>query len=470
MTDLPAHDPARPFLVAPERTLTFGGFGTAAAALASRLAGLGVEPGLPVAVDGSSPLHFAVLTGALQMLGAPIVPLNQRWTDREKEAVLSQFARAGRATLAKDGGLDALQEFELRGRHSEGALIHGVQVVMFTSGTTGTPKGTLLGFDTIRAAARASALRLGQNEGDRWLCCLPLFHIGGLSILYRSLLLGSTVLLEDRFDTACAVRIIWEEQATMVSLVPTMLARIMDAAPAPPPSTLRCALIGGAGLAPELAERARREGYRLAPSYGLTETASQACTLSPHDFLEGRGLDGKRQFLPPLEGLAIRIVSREGRPLPPFHDGEIQIRGKSVMKGYLGRRPLEGGWFSTGDAGLADAGGWIAPLDRRRDLIVSGGENVYPAEVESVLRACPGIREAVVVGASNIVGRPMGLELLLAGCTVTTCHRFTRNLEHHVSQADILVVAVGKPGVVSGAWVKPGATVIDVGINRREDG
>ncbi len=273
--------------------------------------------------------------------------------------------------------------------------------LLYTSGTTGEPKGALLSHGSFLASAAASAELLGTGEDERWLACMPLFHVGGLSILLRSVLAGSAAIVHERFDAGAVVQALDEQAVTVVSLVPVMLRRLLERrGRRPPPVGLRCILLGGSAAPPGLLEQARELGYPVAPTYGLTEACSQVATLLPGS--AGLAAAG----LAPLRGLALRIVDDAGRSLPAGEAGEICVRGPVVMRGYLGRpdataAALREGWLHTGDAGLLDEQGALHVLDRRDDLIVSGGENVYPAEVEAVLLDHPAVGEAGVTGLAD---------------------------------------------------------------------
>jgi O-succinylbenzoic acid--CoA ligase len=269
--------------------------------------------------------------------------------------------------------------------------------VMFTSGTSGTPKAALLTVGAFYASAQASAARIGVHPDDNWLCVLPLYHVGGLSIVYRSTLYGTSFTLLPRFDVSEVAALLARGAVTLASLVPTMLYRLLDALPAAPPR-LRLVLLGGAAASAELLERAHALGWPVATTYGLTEAASQVATALPELARRKPGTVG-----PPLDGTQVRVVDADGRPLPPDVEGEILVRGPTLMQGYLDdpqatAQALRGGWLHTGDIGCLDADGHLFVRMRRSDLIVSGGENVYPAEVEAALRAHPSVAEAVVVG------------------------------------------------------------------------
>lgn len=275
-------------------------------------------------------------------------------------------------------------------------------LVLRTSGTSGRAKAAILTRDNLVASADASARLLGSGAEDRWLLCMPLFHIAGLSILVRAARVGASVVLEPRFEAeriaerleACAI--------SHVSFVATTLAQLLEArGDRRAPASLRLVLVGGGPAAEGLLERAVAAGYPIAPTYGLTEAASQVATRPP-----GSPGAARAGGLVPLPGVALRIVDVDGRPVEAGLEGEIQLRGSIVMRGYLGdpeatARVLRGGWLSTGDVGRLDAAGRLRVLDRRSDLILSGGENVYPAEIESLLVEHPDVVEAGVVGVPD---------------------------------------------------------------------
>jgi O-succinylbenzoic acid--CoA ligase len=276
-----------------------------------------------------------------------------------------------------------------------------VQGIVYTSGTTGRPKGAMLTFGNHWASAVGSALHLGHQRNDRWLAMLPLFHVGGLAILFRGVIAGVPVVLHDGFDPARANRAVDEEGISLVSVVADMLRRMLDErGDRPYPPALRCLLLGGGPAPLPLLEDCLRRAVPVAPTYGLTEAASQVATLPPHQLADQLGSAGQ-----PLPATEVR-VEWEGRPVRPGEVGEIVVRGPTVMRGYLGAATSRagirrGGWFPTGDLGRLDAAGYLTVLDRRDDLIISGGENVYPAEVEGVLSTHPGVAEAAVVGVSD---------------------------------------------------------------------
>lgn len=266
-----------------------------------------------------------------------------------------------------------------------------VHLVIATSGTTGVPKGVMLTGGNLTASAQASRQRIGLEPGDRWLVCLPLFHIGGLSILTRCMEAGATAVLQEGFREEAVINALLAGEITHLSLVPTMLMRLLDAwGDRSPPRSLKCILVGGAALSAPLARRALEAGWPLAPTYGMSETASQCATLPtmPSNWREGQVgmlLDG---FEASLQG------------------DRLKLRGPGVMAGYLtaDRNPGEGlldGWFVTNDLVQFGPDGSLEVLGRADDILISGGENVHPAAVESVLAECDGVEEVAVAGIKD---------------------------------------------------------------------
>jgi len=373
-----------------------------------RLAGLGLEPGARAAVLLPNCPDFVFLVHAAARLGLALAPLNRRLAQAELER---QAERLRPAVLVGEGeriqpfagqGLRAL-ELEAARRLPQKAFRTPpfdpgrLQGLLFTSGTTGEPKAARLSFANHFWNALGSAARLGMLPTDRWLSCLPLYHVGGLAVLFRSCLFGSCVELHTGFD----LQAVAESKAyTLISLVPTMLHRLLEAGVRFPPG-LRLVLLGGAAATPELVGAAAERGLPVVASYGLTEAASQAATQSLADAAHKPGCSGR-----PLLHVGLRILGPEGQALPPGEVGEIALSGPTITDGYeddpqATGRALREGWLHTGDLGYLDEDGELWVLQRRSDLIVSGGENIYPAEVEQALRRHPAVAEVCVVGVPD---------------------------------------------------------------------
>lgn len=378
-----------------------------------RLLAAGVTPGQHVGVLLPNTPLYVCLVHALARLGVVLVPLNTRLTTAELAWQVRQancaLLLAGAAEAKKLGpaacpvvtvdsswqrGDEAAPVAPVPGQRSP------VQAVVFTSGTSGRPKGAMLTFANHFYSAMASAYHLGTLPHDLWLSCLPLYHVGGLAVVWRSCLYGTAVDLHPRFDLAAVNQALDSKPVTLISLVPTMLARLLEARDHWPPG-LRLALIGGAAASPALVARALAAGVPVATTYGLTEAASQVATMLPAGVRQKPGSVGR-----PLLFTGVTIVDDSGQPVPAGAYGEIVVTGPTVMAGYYeGETPalLPGAnTFHTGDIGYLDADGDLWLVQRRSDLIVSGGENVYPAEVEAVLKGHPAVEAACVVGVPDV--------------------------------------------------------------------
>ncbi|MFY3792192.1 o-succinylbenzoate--CoA ligase [Ureibacillus sp. MALMAid1270] len=272
--------------------------------------------------------------------------------------------------------------------------------IMYTSGTTGFPKGVRQTVGNHQSSALASVLNIGLSEEDVWLCAVPLFHISGLSILIRSLLYGNEVKLYEKFDANGAVEDISSGRVSIMSLVAVMLERILNgleenglkASP-----KFKTVLAGGGPFPRDYLLRAEKVNLPIQQTYGMTETSSQTATLASEDAIRKLGSAGK-----PLFFNQIKIAEANGKP---HVEGEILVRGPHVTPGYVGqfssRSATVDGWLHTGDIGYLDEEGYLYVVDRRSDLIISGGENIYPAEIENVLMAHSSIREAGVCGTTD---------------------------------------------------------------------
>ncbi len=373
-----------------------------------------LEDGEPVAVLAANNVEFAVLAHAVPRTGAAFMPLNVRltsdeiaWQVRDSGARLlltDDVLRPAAAEVAGAASARLIDVVELLAEAEAGPageeVSHrrdDVHSVIYTSGTSGHPKGALLTFGNFEASAAASAYNLGVDPRDRWLACLPLFHVGGLSILLRSAIYGTTALIHERFDEHEVNRALREDGVTLLSVVAVMLQRMFAADGEPYPDSLRAVLLGGGPAPRTLLEAARERGVPVLQTYGLTETASQVTTLSAADALRKLGSAGQ-----PLLQTRLRI-DVDGREAEPNEIGEILVAGPTVTAGYLGRpdataEAIRDGWLHTGDLGYLDNEGYLTVSDRRDDLIVTGGENVYPAEVEAAILAHAGVREVAVVG------------------------------------------------------------------------
>lgn len=371
-------------------TVSYRALAEKAAHLANKLASTlatGQFPAAPIVALAATADDLALAALACSWAGLPFLPLAPdttaaRWQQLYSLAPsrLYRLYHLDRLSAASDKPMAPAAAQE---QANAPALIIG------TSGSEGSPKAVVLAHGALIAAAHASAATLPLPAGAVWLDCLPLHHIGGLSILWRCFAAGAAVRLHDGFDAAAVWRDIANGNACHVSLVPAMLARLLDVADAPPPPTLRGVLIGGAALSRPLWERAMQAGWPLFISYGMSETAAQIATLPPTDAWH-EGLVGH-----PLPGTDVAIDS----------DGRVQIRSPQLMLGYLGETDsaIDDGWLRSGDLGRLDADGRLTILGRADDVFISAGVNIHPQEVEAQLAACPGIRDVAVTATHDPV-------------------------------------------------------------------
>ncbi|MFB6157649.1 MAG: AMP-binding protein [Haloferacaceae archaeon] len=397
---------------------TFEALDAAVDRTAGRLAALGVTAGdrLGVAL-GPRPAYVRLVHAALRV-GATLAPLSHRLTEPELRdrfgrveptAVVcdagteSRVVAATEAPVASvddpDAGATALAD---AGAGAASPTPHewrpgATALLPFTSGTTGDPKPVRLTATNLLASAGASALRLGLDPDDRWLVTLSLDHVGGLSPVLRMPLYGTTVVLRRSFEAGPAADDLTAHDVTCVSLVPTMLRRMLDARGTLAES-LRVVLLGGAPAPEALVERCWDYSVPVYPTYGMTETASQIATATPAEAFADPGTVGR-----PLFGTDLTVVDEAGEELPPGEPGELVVAGPTVSPGYYGMPEATADAFAadglrTGDVGVVDERGSVRVLNRVDDRILTGGENVDPGEVVAALREHPAVADAAVVG------------------------------------------------------------------------
>lgn len=404
--------PDRLALIAGDRAYTFAELAASATGVAVWLkARLAEQPGPasgPVAIVARREPEAVVALLAAFEVGVPVGLIHSRATERERQ-LLSELlgpaleidpvataavADTGAAIRATDSAGLAVEDSEpLQGagpRETSPIDPESILAVVPTSGTSGRPKGVLLSRRAFLASARASAQNLGWDAEDRWLLTLPLAHVGGLSILARALIARRCTVLAPpgRFEAVWTIGAIEEHRVTLASLVPPMLEAMLEADLAwSPPGHLRALLLGGGPASRDLLSRAADRGVPVLTTYGLTESCSQVTTQR-----YGTRNRGELGSGAPLDGVELRII-----------DGEIQVRGPMLFSGYTERDRVwagvdAAGWLATGDEGELDAAGQLHVRGRLDRLIVTGGENVDPMEIENALQALTSIRGAVVFG------------------------------------------------------------------------
>lgn len=381
-------------------------------ALCRRLASLRLNAGAIIAMHLPSNAQAMMFIHAAARMGFVLSPLNTRLAQAEVHAQLAllqagalicndaAMCDAMRDVAGKVMTLDALLAQPAQSFTPQPMQLERAQAIVFTSGSSGVPKGVVLTFGNHFYSALGSAARLGVIPNDVWLSCLPLYHVGGLSVVFRAALYGFTVALHERFDVDVFKRALADEPITLVSLVPTMLRRLLDAT-VTWPATLRAVLLGGAAAPASLMAEALARGIPIATTYGLTEAASQVATHSPDATKHQPASVGR-----PLLFTQVCIVDEQGDALPANAIGEVVVRGPTVMREYFRNAPataraLRDGQLFTGDLGYLDDDGDLFLVQRRSDLIVTGGENVYPSEVEETLRALDAVDDVLVIGVPD---------------------------------------------------------------------
>jgi o-succinylbenzoate---CoA ligase len=365
--------PEAPALASMDRTWSYRDWDLAAGGIAAWLEGRS-EPGTRIGFRRRDPFSSAAWLFGIARSGCTAVILS----DRDPERAIDEKCSAAAVQLRIDPGMEDPKP----DRGSADLDPRSEMTILFTSGSSGSPKGVAHSLDCHMQSAKASSLRIPYGQGDRWLLSLPLWHIGGLAILFRTVHGGAAAAIPSRGSKLADS--IQGLQATHLSLVSAQLGRLLDAGFSG--GRLKAVLAGGGPVPSRLAREAAARGIPVHRTYGMTELCSQLCT-APAGSLHGEGL--------PLEGWELKIAG----------DGEILARGPPLFLGYIGTESSptrdSSGWFHTGDVGKLEEGGMLHVIGRKDQMFVSGGENIFPEEIERLLCGFPGVETAVVVPVAH---------------------------------------------------------------------
>ena len=409
-----AENPSGPAVADDYTALNNSQFLAAVQRAAASLRGQGVSAGDVVAIMLPNTAGFVVSLFAVWRIGAAVTPINPSLTAAEVSYQVSDASAKvliAQAAPEFDAGAPAVTTSELDLGEPTPGLLHAPQypdnalaLLIYTSGTTGRPKGVMLDHANLNAMCGAVIDGFEMTEDDHSLLILPLFHVNGIVVGTLSpLLAGGRATIAGRFNADTFFDRIEQSRATYFSAVPTIYTMLCGLPPSvkPDTSSVRFAVCGAAPASVELLEEFEsRYGIPIIEGYGLSE-GSCASTVNP--------LSGKRKAGTvglPLPGQTIRLVDASGNPVPDGEAGEVVIQGPNVMRGYLNRpeetaKTIVDGWLHTGDVGRFDEDGYLVLVDRAKDMIIRGGENIYPREIEAVVHGLPQIAEAAVVGRAH---------------------------------------------------------------------
>lgn len=386
--------------------------------------------------------HYVALALAAMWSGNTLVPLNSKlpdaslsWQLKHSGARLLVIDRSAANRSLDLGNIRFVQIEDLTVSRAVDPVplsLDSAATLIYTSGTSGEPRLVRLTWRNHESSAMASAVNLGVRPDDDWLCCLPLYHVGGLSVIFRSAIYGTAVTVLDGFDADEVLEHL-QGHITLVSLVPTMLKRLAERAGGVEElaaltrrGKLRAILLGGGPADPTFIRACLEAEIPVVQTYGMTESCSQVATMPPSRALEKLGSSGF-----PLMGAEIDIRSPSGLPLSEKGRGIVWVRGPMVASGYVDpppgmQRRFVGGWFMTGDVGEIDDDGFLWVYGRHDDVIVTGGENVAPDEVEHVIARHPMVEDVAVFGVPDpewgervvaaVVAPNIAIDLLDAWC------------------------------------------------------
>jgi O-succinylbenzoic acid--CoA ligase len=435
---------------------------------------MGVEPRTRVGLLAGDRARTVVAIHAVRLAGAVLVPFNRRLALPELHA---QLAGSRVSVLAHDRGhagataeLVAASAAPLRSIDIEPPVAPGAPAgpielasdapgaVVHTSGTTSSPRGVVLSVGALLASGTAWNTFLEAGPTDHWLSTLPMSHVAGLGMVMRPLLSGAHLTIHPRFEPDAVRDALARERVTFLSLVPTQLERLMDGGLLGP-GALRALLLGGGPAHAALVRRAVDAGLPVVPTYGLSEAGSGVTALPGGEVADAPGSAGR-----PLPGIRIRVTDPQGVDVPVGLEGRIQVCGPVLASGYdadpvATREAFVDGWLRTRDLGSIDEHGRLWVTSRLDDLIITGGENVAPAEVEGVLSSHPAVAEVAVVGIPDPTWGSVPVAVVVARDgvpppTLTELRAFARpHLAGYKLPADVRVVSL-MPRTASGKVIR----------------
>lgn len=435
--------PDKPAFIMDRTSVTFAEYNGRVNRLISALSARSIRPGDRLAILSRNSLAYFDVYGAAEKGGFIIAPLNFRLTAGELVKVLEEvqprvlfvqapfrhaveairesltfvdlYVATDSVEASAEQGWVPLEKLLAEGTDSEPEVTiapDDVSYLIFTSGTTGLPRAVMLTHEGQWLNAMTIALEMALTPRDRHLATMPLYHVGGRALVLAHTLRGCTVVLHDGFDTARVLEDIEKHRITTTQVVPTMVAWMLDHPDLHRRdlSSLRLVWYASAPMPVELLRRALAAfGPIFIQGYGQTESGPLVTTLHPDEHeTEGPGAARLASCGRPVPGAEVRIVGADGADLPPGEVGEIAVRSPFLMAGYWGKpevsaQVLRDGWLYTGDMGKTDRDGYLYIVDRKKDMIISGGENIYPREIEEVLYQHPAVLEAAVIGVPDPV-------------------------------------------------------------------
>jgi long-chain acyl-CoA synthetase len=437
LLDTAADHTDHPALRMDDAVLTYGEFRDASLKVAGALRARGVGPGDRVGMVLPNVLSFPVVFYGALLAGAAVVPMNPLLKAREVEYYLRDSGARVVVTLETSAqpvteaagtvGIEAvtvgpaLPEELMDADPVDGAAGRAdddLAVILYTSGTTGQPKGAELTHANMLGNARTTADTLAENTADDVIMgCLPLFHVFGLTCgLNTAVLKGSTLTLIPRFDGTKALSVIARDKVTIFDGVPTMFSAMLHspAAGTQDVSSLRLCVSGGSAMPVEVMRAFEEKfGCMILEGYGLSETSPVASFNHPHAERKPGSIGT------PIAGVQMRLLNDDGEDVPAGEVGEIAIHGENVMKGYWQRpeetaKAIPDGWFRTGDLARQDDDGYFFIVDRKKEMIIRGGYNVYPREIEEALYEHPAVAEVACIGIRHVdLGEEVGAAVAL---------------------------------------------------------